>query len=613
MSLSQLLVALALSIASADADAKPLPALCAQFQNFDQNHDGQPEIGQLRPLAHAGTGDERVLMLVEQRVLKPMSGASDLLPLVQAWVNDVAADGFMADVVSVDLAKSKLHQDGRFVLALREFLRAANGEKKLAGVVLVGHFPDAMLVRTCNWSRRGDITLHRGSSQEKTYKNTSYLRRAPEVVASMADIVLADLDGHWEDVYVQPKTSIKLCNAVFPEGVPAGGGPCADAESSSKSFEDFFNISDGTLELTTNETAGAAPTYTVALGRDDANHECAAGDRSLPNVMSRPDILVSRLDARGVALRPKKSIAGISGRKFVDADGKPQAVELPKGKKVSTKSDDLWDLDPVFERQLLAEYFERNHAYRTGTAKIAWRPSSIACDLGSGFRSMWRAAGNWDTIDTKQADVRGKPTLVNFVDWMEYPAVLRTVRAHSNPIGSQFAKTDIAQLDASLGGPAWGWTKKGDRLEPSLGASCGSGMLTWSLLRSLYENGKIPPEPCFYQHGGCDAVSPFGAGTLSYEDPQYGKRPCAASLLFFGQGLALVGRAKVYYDEPAGFPQALHEGKTFGEAWARYYELESKGVSVRGAGEIGRKRAYFWSVLGDWTLRLSTGAPTKAT
>jgi hypothetical protein len=136
-------------------------------------------------------------------------------------------------------------------------------------------------------------------------------------------------------------------------------------------------------------------------------------------------------------------------------------------------------------------------------------------------------------------------------------------------------------------------------------------MLNWSLLHSLYENGQMPPEPCFYQHGGCDSISPYGAPTLPYDHPQYGKQQGAESLLFFGSGLALLGRAKVYYDDPAGFAQTLREGQTFGAAWAKYYELESQGVSSRGAGEIGRKRAYFWSVLGDWTLKLSTAAPKK--
>jgi hypothetical protein len=73
--------------------------------------------------------------------------------------------------------------------------------------------------------------------------------------------------------------------------------------------------------------------------------------------------------------------------------------------------------------------------------------------------------------------------------------------------------------------------------------------------------------------------------------------------------LALVGRAKVFYDEPRGFYEAVAQGHPFGEGWRRYFETEAaaKDVNEVGGG-IGRKRAYFWSVLGDWTLRLVRGA-----
>ena len=46
-----------------------------------------------------------------------------------------------------------------------------------------------------------------------------------------------------------------------------------------------------------------------------------------------------------------------------------------------------------------------------------------------------------------------------------------------------------------------------------------------------------------------------------------------------------------------------------GEAWARYFEIES---TTRGRNStIDRKRAYFWSVLGDPTLRLTRPPDSK--
>ncbi len=86
---------------------------------------------------------------------------------------------------------------------------------------------------------------------------------------------------------------------------------------------------------------------------------------------------------------------------------------------------------------------------------------------------------------------------------------------------------------------------------------------------------------------------------------RYGLRQGAESLLFFGNGLALVGRAKVFYDEPRGFAATLADGKTFGAAWAKYFDLESRAKRWgEVGGDIGRKRCYFWSVLGDCSLRL---------
>jgi len=73
-----------------------------------------------------------------------------------------------------------------------------------------------------------------------------------------------------------------------------------------------------------------------------------------------------------------------------------------------------------------------------------------------------------------------------------------------------------------------------------------------------------------------------------------------------------MGRSKVFYDEPKHFAESLGAGRTFGAAWAEYFEVESEAATwSQAGGDIGRKRAYFWSVLGDWTLRLSMGAPGR--
>jgi len=604
-----------LLVAAPSSGEDPLAELCARFAGFDQDGDGAAEIRALETIVRAGETGARLLVLVERRLLDPLDGAPPLAPLLERLARDLAAEGLRAEALAVELEPSALHQDGRYVLALRELLRAVaregGGEGGLAGALFVGHFPDAFLVRTCNWRKQETVVLRDGQETRAEYPDAPYLRRVPEDIAHRAEIVLSDLDGRWEEVYVQPRTRLEAIHAVYPGGIPARGGPCADLERRSVIFEDFFHVSDGKCDVSERlDAADEVVGWSLALFDESGDHECSDADRARPNVMAQPDIVVARIDARGVALSPSRAIAGADGAGLLDADGQPQAVRFASESEVPDWRDAIWEDDPVLERRLLAEYLERNHAFRTRSAPVAWRSASIACGLGSGFGVMQRAAGDWQESDPALADVHGGPTLARVAEWLRYPAVLRTVRAHSDPWGCVFGRGELAQLASALGGPAWSWTPRGERLEPSLAAACGGGKLDWYLLRTLWANGAVAPEPAFYHHTGCHGITPAGAQGLPYGDPAYGRRQGAESLLFLANGLALVGRAKVFYDEPRGFAQALGEGLTFGAAWARYFELESQGPSWNDVGgDIGRKRAYFWSVLGDWTLKLSHASP----
>ncbi|MEZ5974308.1 MAG: hypothetical protein R3E96_05560 [Planctomycetota bacterium] len=139
-------------------------------------------------------------------------------------------------------------------------------------------------------------------------------------------------------------------------------------------------------------------------------------------------------------------------------------------------------------------------------------------------------------------------------------------------------------------------------LAPSLASPCSGGKLDWFLhpLAQPRHGGRFP---AFYVHTGCEGISPPGWRNRPFQDAGYGVRQGGEALLFFGDGLALVGRAKVFYDEPRGFAAALGRGGTVGEAWREYFRLEAQEPG-KGVGDIGRKRAYFWSLLGDPTLRL---------
>lgn len=518
---------LAVLLLLAGAVAASPDDLCARFTGFDRNGDGIVEIDALTPVAREdgpGADAPLVLMLFEGRLLDV--GRETVLPSLRRWQRDVAAEGFRSALVEADLYRGPVHQDGETLLALREFLRAVRAEdRKLAGVVLVGAFPEAYLVRSVNWRKRGKVKI----GGKKFAKPVRYLRTIPEGVAHTCDLVLADLDGHWERLYTQPRTKLPSVAGVFPDGVPADGGITLDYERGTRAFEDFFHVDDGHFDV--QEIVWGPFRAARLTPLDDLrDEECSAADRERPNVIAHPDILVSRLNPRGVATSPD------------------------------------------MERRLLFEYFERNHGYRTGALEVPFRPASLAHSLGSGYRVLQRASKNWSGPAEPGLDVRGKPSFLEAYRWLERPAVLRTIRAHTNRVGSVFRH---------------GW-------------------LSCKGLRRGWVNGMVANDTAsFYIHVGCEAISPAKAERKPYSDPAYGRDNSAAALLFFAHGLALVGRAKVFYDEPRGFCAALAKGKTFGAAWARYFEIESRAKSWgKAGGDIGRKRSYFWSVLGDWTLRL---------
>lgn len=588
---------------AARADESAPASVLDPFRAFDMDGDGTIEIRSLEKLRAVGHQGPLVVVFVEPRLLEPLEGAEPLRPRLDRLLGDLADEGCRAWLVAADLEPGATHRDGRLVLALREVLRALRAEGELAGALLVGHFPDALLVRTCSWRKRGRVVLRKGTPEERVFEDVRYLRRVPELVAHRADIVLSDLDGRWEDVYIEPKTALATTMAVFPEGVPAGGGEAVDAEQGEVTFEDFFPVSDGALSFRPADDGDSSPR--IVLDDGDADHEVGEADRRSPNRIARPDIVVSRIDARGVALRPRGDVRGVDGTPLLDDAGRPQVVPFGDPARVPHWRDGLWEADPVLERQLLSEFLDRNHAYRTGQSGLAWRPSSLAHGLPSGYAEVAKAADDWVDVDRALDDILGDATLADVARWLARPSILRTVRAHSDEWGSVFHKGRFAGLAHYVGEAPWCWAPEDASLVPSLRAACRGGKLDWFLLHALWRAGATSSLPAFYIHTGCEGISPPGARRLPWTHPSYGLRQGAEALLLLGSGLALVGRAKVFYDEPRGFASALKRGESFGEAWTRYYLLESKAESwSKVGGDIGRKRSYFWSVLGDWTLRL---------
>ena len=595
-----------------------LGSLCAQdaigdvvrsFAPFDLDGDGRAEVRSLACSVEAGEShNPLVVVFVEKRLF----GAGDptvdgealarLDTALRRFAQDLANDGFRAVVLDTEVHTGPPHQDGRTVLALRRLLQRLHATAPLAGAILVGHFPDALLVRTCNWRRNETLSLPGKDGKPVAFDGkTTNVRCVPEIVAHRCDVVLADLDGDWERVYVPGPSTLASAWAVFGDTVPAAGGPCVALQTGELAVADVFHVRDGAA-------IADGASFTLHLDAADRDRECSVVDRALGNPLAQPDISVSRIDARGVAWSPEE---GAIKRPLLGSDfgmGEAAFEARPahrSGQDGKPAAPIAWSPDPALERRLLLQYFDRNHAFRTaGRSTERHRPASIAHELGSGMASLCAADPAWATFVAPGYDVHQGASLVELLHWLQRPAVLRTLRAHSDPWGAAFAATDPDALTKELGVP-WHWVKDGLDLVPSWREHRG-GRADFVFYRALHDKQVLRDNPYLLVHTGCEAVSPPHAVTHAYDAPEYGQRAHAESILFFTPCVAMVGRAKVFYDDPRGFCEALGEGKTVGDAWRRYFAIEGAAANWAEVGDdIGRKRAYFWSVLGDWTLRLS--------
>ncbi|HEX6812337.1 MAG TPA: hypothetical protein VF384_11985 [Planctomycetota bacterium] len=598
---AELLTAVLASLAPLAAQS-PLADVVKAFAPCDIDGDGIAEVERLESLHEAGdTKSPLVVIVVEASLLLVPQGdeartrigpeaADELRERVLRYGADVAAAGFRAVVVGATVHHGPPHQDGRTVLALRRLFQRLHATSPMAGAVLVGHFPDALLVRTCNWRRNEPLSLPGvdGKPVAIDAKITN-VRCVPEIVAHRCDVVLADLDGAWEDVYVPGPAALPSVTAVFGDQVPDAGGACVAMQTSEMKVVDVFHVRDGAA-------VADREAFTVALDAADRDHECAAADKLLGNPLAQPDIAVSRIDARGIALRCSEENFASAFYAFSAKDPVPMP-EAPLQRNVR------WSPDAQRERAFLIDYFDRNHAFRTKPLpKEHRKPASASHELGSGLASLRAADPSWREFAEAGYDVPGADLLA-LMRWLQRPAVLRTLRAHSDPWGAQFAATDPAALTKELGTP-WAWVREGERYVPSWKDHKG-GRADYAFYRALHDKKVLSDNPYLLIHTGCEAMSPPGSVEHAYDSRHYGLRAHAESILFFTPCLAIVGRAKVFYDEPRGFCEALAAGATFGDAWRRYFAVEGDAKDWNEVGDdIGRKRSYFWSVIGDWTLRL---------
>ena len=582
--------------------APSIDSITKQFSGFDIDQDGIVEIQSLQRLvqfsAAEPTDDQRVLIvLIESRLLQSFEGheRAELETRLTEYSQRLTQDGWSPQFIEADVYRGKVHQDGRTVLALRRvFQQVRQAYPRFSGAILIGSFPESMLVRRWVWKHDSRAVTFNGTTYNQgSGPRTKFLAMDPELISHRSDIVLSDLDGNWEQIYVQPRTTLDWIQwRPKLEDEAAWTDPDQVIESDEfnfrgRSFEDFFFIDDAQYEVVERTDSMLRIRCSYEMRRP----EIAEADRTNPNPMAMPEISVSRINPLHVAVsQPAQNL---------DQQGRPKPV--PRS---GNSPNSMFQRDPALERRLLLEYLDRNLAHRRGLSPPgARRVAVVTANLQAPSKAYFDGVAKnlLPTVEFAKANV------VDFVRFLKTPAIIKGISAHSNASVSLLDEGyQSSDLDAETGGGYWFWKPVADRYCPSYDAAPVRDRVHFSLLRTLWENKKLSDAgSAFYVNGGCEVMSPMGAARFPYSSPSYAAHTqIAESLLFYANGLALIGRAKVFYDMPRDFDQSFNVNQgVFGDILNNYFSAEAHDSRV-GQDVAGRNRAYFWSIIGDWTLRL---------
>lgn len=621
-----------------DAAFSQLAHLSREYSGSNPNADGDPDINSVRADSkyRPHPRDNVVLVLVEKRLLEPLRtcrfSTDDIRGRLDRFCCDLKASpvpgrGVISPIlITMDVySKASRHQDGRVLLTMRKFMKDLRKiYLGLFGAILVGSFPEALLVRRWIW-RKDHVNIRIGNTD---HKDVSILAIEPEIIASRADIVLADLDGAWDSIYRPGPEMLPSMRAIPAPDMPGGttwpsdGQPLPtrdytrDIDPNSalgRAIQDFFWIDDAAYD---EDYAADGVTLRITPRMQLRNPEVGARDRDRPNPIARPDLCISRINARHIALVPNPAIIGTDGGGLLDAAGQPRVMPLAAPLPATTH---LFVRDMCFERELLIDYFDRNHEYRSHKSASQLKCASIAThsfNAHDNLQYLQAASSDLETGSVVEA-----ATMLDYVKWLREPAIFSIIEAHSNECGSNFDSShyDMAALEATLDASGsipprvWRWAWSSGRYVPgfdpdSYGTSLNLHMTMWRN-RALAQTG-----PRIVIHRGCEVNSPAAARNRPYNDVEYGagwdpndrwsgNGQHAEGILFYLNALAVLARAKTSNDRPDGFPPALGAFGTVGIAWMASFECDARDAGLATLFE-GAKKMYPWSLLGDWTLGL---------
>jgi hypothetical protein len=640
--------------------------LMSHYTAYDINGDGRAEINSLKalfpnPEPYYATANGVVIVLVDPKIVTDDPNIQMSRFEMSLWLgllgSDISSDGFFPYFVEASVYDGPFHQDGRTVLALRRFLKEVRTYYPLAGVLLVGSFPDASIVRSVFVKANAGDPEPMNSGASPINHVGNFLALDAEFITPRAEIVLGDMDGNWEALYREAPFTVKNYHALplLPSpSYPANGQIIETPHYQERiaTYKDVFYIQDH--QVTTWTDSGWLRLSILSV--DEPSPEISAADRMRPNRIARPEILVSRIDPKRVAVMPvavqsgpvigsaraaafglpgtgPTTVLDLDGKSPLDANGKPQKLRF------GAQTDIIWQRDRQLERKLIADYIARSHRFRLGYDNAQPFRTSAITALNSGlvspasFNSLLRRASDYfgTSVSTDQA------TLLDYIVWLKQPAVLRGIAAHSDAVNSQFGKiTNNWILELAAGGldssgvsHVWRWVKRqvGAEwwLEPSF-----SGLTVdanFHVHRTMFESGVLAGSgQAFYVHEGCEVMRPKNAESVPYNDPAYGQAnnlgtvANGESLMFYANGLGLMARNKVFNDTPDGYYEAIKSsGGRFGFGWRAYFvkEAGNTGLNERtadptvssGGGDrrwrtLQRKRSYFWNTIGDFTLKI---------
>lgn len=643
-----------------------------KFTPYDHDKDGTSEINSLTPLPSPSQqkplddGDKLLLIIVNKKVLDktPKKNAKYLRNDLETLRRDLEQDGYVARSIVADVYSGPNHQDGMTVLAIRNFFQEVRkGYPYFQGAILIGSFPEAFLVRSYPWRKSAGYADKSVTINGIKIEGQDFLEIRPDVIATRSDLVLCDLDGNWDSIYVKNKTTLPSLMAV-PESV--GSTNWADYGTASVldrqigtydptkaafeenffkiSFEDFFHINDGAFMITkTQEPSAAGKKFVTELHISTKRDlEVSSKDLANPNPLATPKIIVSRIDASHVAVVPNPNYPSDKGESLTDPDGKPQQISATAV---------YWHLlyvhDDGLEIKLLMQYLERNHAYRVGT----WvtEPIEYAAIAGPEFHRadlMNQILGPLSYEYSGTVDPPDGAGPAQYVRWLRKRSMIYAITTHANsgwfyfrdfygereelfnalgdlikglPQGTvyigpfvsaikkneQEIQQEIDFLNTFLGSnpERWYWDSENQKLCP--GWRDLKGQASMHIHKALWASGM--ENSCvggrFYITEGCD-VNSCNIG-VPYDDDFYAKEQLAESFLFYVRGLATIARAKTFNDLPPNIGLIFeHQQQRFGEIWRGYFRSEKQdGVLDNVTNGIRRKKAYFWGVVGDWTLK----------